>query len=156
MAETADDIRAVRFLIEAYATWLADDHGISLEFQGIESELASLPGSYAPPGGALLLAGPAEAPLGCAAFRAHEPGVCEIKRLYVMPAAQGMGLGRRLAEAILEKARQTGYTRALLDTAPFMGSAIALYRSFGFVEIDPYCHNPIPGCLFLACDLADL
>lgn len=152
-AENADDLRAVHSLIETYARWLADDHGIGLAFQGIDDELAGLPGKYAPPEGALFLAGGPAEPLGCVALRPHAPGTCEIKRLFVSPAGRGQRLGRRLAEAILAEARRLGYTRALLDTAPFMAEAGALYRDLGFREIPPYYDNPIPGVRYMACDL---
>lgn len=152
-AEGPARIADARRLIAAYADWLAQDHGISLAFQGIAAELATLPGRYAPPDGALLLAtGPAGA-LGCVALRRHAPDTCEIKRLYVAPEARGACLGRSLARAILTEARRLGYARAILDTGPFMEAAQALYRDLGFREIAPYYDNPIPGCLYLARDL---
>lgn len=153
-AEGAADIAAAHRLILAYAHWLERDHGISLAFQGIADELAALPGKYAPPDGALLLAEAEGAAVGCVALRPHEPGTCEIKRLFVSPAGRGQRLGRRLAEAILAEARRLGYARAILDTAPFMAAAGALYQTLGFRETAPYYHNPIPGVRYMACDLA--
>ncbi|MEM9147293.1 MAG: GNAT family N-acetyltransferase [Pseudomonadota bacterium] len=154
--ESPQDLAAARTLFAAYADWLERDHGIDLAFQGIEAELAGLPGKYALPEGALLLAlSTAGAAVGCAALRPHAQGVCEMKRLYVAPEARGTGLGRRLAKAILAEGRSRGYARMLLDTGGFMDAAQGLYRSLGFREIPAYYHNPIPGCLFMACDLVD-
>jgi ribosomal protein S18 acetylase RimI-like enzyme len=118
-----------------------------------ESELASLPGPYAAPGGRLLLAfdegaeGLGEA-VGCVAARGLEPGVCEMKRLYVRPAFRGNGAGRHLVEKLIADARSIGYKRMVLDTLPSMAEAHKLYRTLGFVEIPPYQKDPIPGALF--------
>ncbi|MEM9432894.1 MAG: GNAT family N-acetyltransferase [Pseudomonadota bacterium] len=147
------DIVAARALFVEYATWLADDHAISLEFQGIDEELASLPGKYAAPNGSLLLAELEGQAVGSIALRPYDGKTCEIKRLYVRPTARGYALGQRLIAAILQAARDIGYRRAILDTAGFMSPAQRLYESFGFSDIPAYNDNPVPGVRHLGCDL---
>jgi ribosomal protein S18 acetylase RimI-like enzyme len=138
-----EHVPTVRTLFEEYAASL----GVDLGFQDFERELAELPGEYVPPGGRLLLALGAE-PAGCVALRPFEPGVCEMKRLYVRPAHRGSGLGRQLAQAIVEAGRDAGYERMRLDTLPSMAAARGLYRSLGFVEIEAYRHNPVHGTTY--------
>ena len=118
-----------------------------------QSELASLPGAYAPPAGRLLLAtrqagGTPEEAVGCVALRGLMPGVCEMKRLYVRPAFRGLGAGRELVNALIADARSIGYERMVLDTLPSMKEAHRLYRTLGFREISAYGKNPPPGALF--------
>ena len=143
----------VREIFREYARGLEVD----LCFQDFESELATLPGEYAPPRGALLLAIVNGALAGCCALRpmdaADYPNAAEMKRLYVRPAFRGLGLGRQLAEAALDAARQGGYASVLLDTLDEMEAARALYEDLGFEEIPPYYHNPIAGAHYLKADV---
>ena len=119
----------------------------ALCFQGFDQELAALPGDYAPPAGALLVVRDGDAAAGCVALRRIDAGTGEMKRMYVREAWRGAGLGRRLALAILEEARQRRYARVVLDTLPKLAPAIALYRDLGFRETGPYLACPTPGAL---------
>jgi ribosomal protein S18 acetylase RimI-like enzyme len=133
--------------MRAYAASLSVD----LAYQEFTAELDGLPGRYAPPAGALLLARDAQGqPAGCVALRPLGPGIAEMKRLYVVPAARGTGLGRALALAVLERARAGGHREVRLDTLPEMAGAQALYASLGFAEIEPYYPTPVAGTRFMA------
>ncbi len=140
-AATEADIAAARRLFQAYAASL----DFSLCFQGFDEELAGLPGKYAAArGGALLLGWLDGAAVGVVGLRALEPGICEMKRLYVGQEGRGSGLGPALAEAIIAAARQLGYDRMRLDTLARMQAANRLYDRLGFYDIAPYCENPMP------------
>ncbi|MDM0017269.1 GNAT family N-acetyltransferase [Variovorax saccharolyticus] len=167
------ELDATRAIFRDYAASL----GIDLGFQNFDHELADLPGEYAEPRGVLLLAlvdvGEVAVPVdaaplqrangqlahvaGCCALRpldtADYPNAAEMKRLYVRPQFRGVGLGRQLAEAILDAARGAGYACVLLDTLDDMESARALYEDLGFAEVPPYYHNPIAGSHYLKVDL---
>jgi ribosomal protein S18 acetylase RimI-like enzyme len=143
-ARIPHEVPAVRDLIREYANRL----GIDLCFQSFEEELAGLPGAYAPPSGRLLVVNARTELAGCVACRPHAPGVCEMKRLYVRPAFRGLGLGRRLIDRLAAEAISIGYQAMVLDTLPVMAEAIGLYRSAGFIEIEPYTFNPVPGALY--------
>jgi putative acetyltransferase len=143
-AEKESDLRVAKSLFEEYAESLDFD----LSFQDFDSELANLPGEYARPGGVILVATLDGTPAGCVALRELEAGVCEMKRLYVVSPYRRMGIGRKLAEAVIAEARRIGYRSMRLDTVPGMIEATELYRSLGFGEIEPYRHNPIDGALF--------
>jgi putative acetyltransferase len=149
-ARDLDDLRAI---FKEYAQGL----GVDLCFQSFDEELAGLPGDYAAPRGALLMVMVDGALAGCCALRPLDssdyPNAAEMKRLYVRKAFRGLGLGRRLAEAALDAARQAGYTSVLLDTLDDMEAARALYEDLGFEAIPPYYHNPIAGAHYLKADL---
>ena len=124
--------------------------GFSLCFQNFDKELAELPGDYEPPSGRLLLATYETELAGCVALHKLDEEICEMKRLYVRPKFRGKGLGRALAETIINEARAIGYKRMRLDTVePVMKDAVAMYRRVGFKEIAPYRPNPMPGTLYM-------
>lgn len=141
-----DDLNTVRELLREYEASL----GVSLDFQGFDDEVAELPGAYAPPHGALLIASD---DAGCVALRRIDEQTCELKRLYVRPAWRGLGLGRQLTLAALDRARELGYRQVRLDTLPGMERAQALYDELGFREIAAYRRNPVPGARFLELEL---
>ncbi|WP_342619601.1 GNAT family N-acetyltransferase [Rhodoferax sp. GW822-FHT02A01] len=152
-AQSDSQLEGIRLLFREYAKAL----GVDLCFQNFEQELAQLPGEYAPPRGSLLIATVAADDAGCCALRALDTtdyaNACEMKRLYVRPQYRGLGLGRKLVEAVLDQARQAGFSCVLLDTLDEMEAARALYDDLGFEEIPPYYFNPIAGAHYLKVDL---
>ena len=151
--ESAEDWHETRLILRDYANSLNFD----LDFQGFEEELAALPGAYAQPGGLMLLALVDGAVAGCGAFRplpdADYPNACEMKRLFVRPAFRRFGLGRILAQALMDRATEAGYSSMLLDTLDDMEAARGLYESLGFVDVPPFYFNPIPGAHYLKAEL---
>ncbi|GAH35199.1 unnamed protein product [marine sediment metagenome] len=127
--------------------------GVDLCFQSFEEELAELPGKYAPPRGALLLARQAEHTAGCVAVRDLVHGICEMKRLFVRPKYRGCGLGRVLAREIIEAAIELGYSHMRLDTLDWLRRAMRLYESLAFKQIKAYYNNPLPGVVYWELDL---
>lgn len=145
-----DELRAI---LREYAQSIQVD----LCFQNFEDELATLPGEYVEPRGALLMARVNGELVGCCALRPLDnvdyPNACEMKRLYVRKAFRKLGIGRQLVEAIMDCARQADYDCVLLDTLSDMESARALYQDLNFDEIPPYYHNPIEGAHYLKAQL---
>src|SRR5206468_13000705 len=129
----------VETLFREYVASLAED----ISFQNVDAELGTLPGKYARPTGVVLIGREDEEAAGAVAYRMVEPGVCEMKRLYVRPAFRGSGLGRELANELIEDARERGYRTMLLDTLASMQPARALYRDLGFAPVEPYYDNPL-------------
>ena len=151
--QQAADLDALRGIFREYAASLTVD----LAFQNFEGELATLPGECAAPRGALLMARVGGQVAGCCALRPLDtvdfPNACEMKRLYVRPRFRRLGLGRQLAEAIMDVARLNAYDHVLLDTLDDMAAARTLYEDLGFEEIPPYYHNPIAGAHYLKASL---
>jgi ribosomal protein S18 acetylase RimI-like enzyme len=151
LASSADDLRAVAKLFEAYASSLP----IDLAYQNFAAEVAGLPGDYAPPDGALFLARDGEGvPMGCVGLRRlADKRWGEMKRLYLLPAARGLGLGHALAMAVVNEARRLGYDEIRLDTLPTMRTAQSLYGRLGFKRIASYYNPTPPGTVFMALKL---
>lgn len=148
-ASTPEQIALSRVLFEQYAAWL----GIDLSFQAFAAELANLPGLYAPPHGRLLLSLVDSEATGCVALRPLENGICEMKRLFVCPNFRSHGIGKMLAERIVEEASAIGYVTMRLDTLPSMQSAIHLYEALGFTRCAAYYETPLPGTIFMELQL---
>lgn len=144
-ASTAPHIQTIGDLFREYEQILQVD----LCFQQFEDELAGLPGKYAAPSGALLMAVVDDQVAGCVAMRPLADGVCEMKRLYVRPAYLGRGIGKQLAVTVIEGARIAGYARMCLDTLEKLKPALGLYNRLGFVERSAYYENPLPGVVYL-------
>lgn len=148
---SVEELSIAKELFRAYADWL----GIDLAYQGFKEELAGLPGKYAPPDGALLLARNQQRDvLGCVALRPFAlSGACEMKRLYVLPEGRGAGCGKALIEQIVKSARALGYSKMLLDTLPSMTGAISLYKRAGFEQVPAYYETPIEETIFFQLNL---
>ena len=147
---TADRWADAERLIRAYLAELP----FEIDFQDLDRELADLPVEYGPPAGAAFVAvGRLGEAIGVVGVRRFDDGDAELKRMYVEPAGRGTGAGRALAAAAVEAARALGYRRVLLDTVAWMEAAIATYEALGFVEIEPYRHNPLPDARYFALDL---
>ncbi|MCG3189876.1 MAG: hypothetical protein LKCHEGNO_02403 [Burkholderiaceae bacterium] len=151
--QSPEQFDATRAIFREYAAGL----GVDLCFQNFEAELAALPGEYGAPRGALLLATVNGELAGCGACRSlpdvDYANACEMKRLYVRPRFRGLGLGRLLAQALMDHAIGAGYSVMLLDTLDDMEAARSLYEALGFEEIPPYYFNPIAGAHYLKAQL---
>lgn len=153
---TAADIPQVRAMLREYIDWI----GLDLAFQEVDGELARLPGDYAPPRGALFVVDDASGLVAMIGLRplcaeaglagALDAKACEMKRLYVRPAARGQGLAKQLIARVLDEARRLQYHEIRLDTLPMMGDAQSLYVSIGFHDIAPYYDTPIAGTRFMS------
>lgn len=164
-AVSAKDIETIAEAFRAYTEWLDED----LTHQDYATELSGLPGKYASPSGALLLAvdSDSDQPLGCIALRPlyldhgntspnQRVPSCEIKRLFVYPEARGRQVARSLVREVLRRAAEQGYRRVYLDSLSRMTAAIALYKSEGFVEVAPYNTSPLDGTVYYLKEIASL
>ena len=143
--ESPDEMPVVRGLFEEYAASL----DVDLCFQDFDRELEMLPGDYAPPGGAIIVAYCDGEAAGCVALRRIDDAVCEMKRLYVKSECRRKGIGRALADAVIGRARELGYATIRLDTLKSMAEANSLYASLGFRECAPYRFNPCEQPVFM-------
>jgi GNAT superfamily N-acetyltransferase len=144
-ATTTSQLDDVRGLMRGFVAWHRERHVADMELidryfdkREFEAELAALPGKYAPPGGSLLIGYKDEKPAGCVAMRDLGYGVCEMKRMFVLPSARGLGVGHKLAEQILADARAAGHRAMRLDTSKHQDEAMRLYERIGFRRIAPY------------------
>ncbi len=144
-AESPGDIELVRQLWREY--W--DSFSLPMDFQGFGDELEGLPGAYAADGGALLLARYEGEPAGTIALRRLDRTSGELKRLYLRPGFRGHGLGRRLLEAVIERATTLQYDCLYADTLPSMLEALALYQRVGFERVEAYSNTPTPDAIYL-------
>lgn len=147
--DNAQQLPLVRELFREYQAFLAVD----LCFQGFEAELANLPGKYAPPNGAILLAEYQGKTAGCVALRAIDEKVCEMKRLYLRNEFRGLSIGEQLAQAIIHKAQQLGFHTMQLDTLQRLQAAMKLYQKLGFQRTDAYYKNPLSEVVYWQLDL---
>jgi GNAT superfamily N-acetyltransferase len=157
LADTPLLLNAAAALFREYANSLP----FSLDYQGFEIELANLPGKYAPPAGAILLADVRNRFAGCVALRplpdppSWLPGsICEMKRFYVQPSARGLGVGKALVAAVLDRARNANYAAMVLDTSADMAAAQHVYQAAGFIPCDRYNTDPDPTTRYFIRDLA--
>jgi GNAT superfamily N-acetyltransferase len=144
-ASTPEQIALIRTLFEEY--W-ASFHFTPC-FQNFSTELAALPGAYAPPEGRLVLAMAEGDAAGCIALRKFDEGRCEFKRLYVRDRYRSHGVGRALLDWVIAEARAAGYPEMLGDTMPQMGIALSWYDRFGFERITPYRADPAPEAIHI-------
>lgn len=156
-AQSPSDIEIIKHLFTSYITWL----DLDLTFQNYSAEFASLPGPYAPPTGCLLLARSATTGtvLGCVALRplrSVSHTCCEMKRLYVLPAGRGAGVGKALVREVVEVARGLGYRTMRLDTLPRMQAAITMYEAVGFRRCEKYYDTPLEGTVFMELDMGEV
>ena len=144
----AQDDRDYKMGAELFREY-AKSINIDLGFQKFEEELNKIHLQYGPPNGGLLLIKHTDGSyMGCVAIRKIDETAAELKRMFIKPEAQGKGLGRLLLNRALDLARLLHYEKVLLDTMPFMESAIQLYKKMGFYEVEPYRYNPFEDALF--------
>jgi ribosomal protein S18 acetylase RimI-like enzyme len=149
ISKSESDFANVKDLFLEYKNSL----NLDLCFQKFHEEISDLPSQYSEPGGCVILCYENNVPIGCIALRKFKDDICEMKRLYLRREARGKGIGRIMAEKIIEKAKELGYMKMRLDTLETMKEAIALYKSRGFREITPYRYNPVKGVIYMELNL---
>jgi GNAT superfamily N-acetyltransferase len=148
-ADTPEDYAAFGRLITLYEEWLRTRYESVPDLiatirahQNLDAELAALPEKYGPPEGVVLLAAHDDDIAGGVAYRDLGDGSCEMKRMYVLQGFQGLGIGRRLCQALIEHATAAGYQAMRLDTGFLNSEAMAMYARMGFAERDAYAYYP--------------
>lgn len=124
-----------------------------LEVQNYDEELEHLNEKYGMPDGRLYLAYWDDRLAGCIGLRKIDEKNCEMKRVYVKPEFRGKGVGNRLVSMIIEEAKASGYEHMLLDTLPFLDSALRMYKGFGFYEVEKYNDSPMSTSVYMRLDL---
>jgi len=142
LAASAEDLEQVKHLFREYFEWIRRDLEVNMSYQGVEDELASLPGAFSLPDGCLLLAESDGQTVGCVALRRHDTHTCELKRMYVKPEYRGRGIGRALGGRIIHEAKRKGYQLMVLDTEVSLKNAQQLYDSLGFKLTQQYYEVP--------------
>ena len=140
-AETPEDLASAKAIFRAFSQWLPIDLG----FQDFEGEMARFPEGFVH----VLLAKLDGKPVGAVALRDLGDGVCEMKRLYLLPEAQGSGAGRRICERLMADAKALGFHTMVLDSLERLEAAVALYRKLGFQDIEPYNFNPEADVVYM-------
>lgn len=151
-----EKIQEVKTLFSEYTDMLvAGDSTFQnyLDLQNYDEELNHLEHKYGSPWGRLYLAYWEGKLAGCVGLRKMDEASCEMKRLYVRPTFRGKQIGSRLVERIIEDAKEIGYSCMLLDTLPFLESAIRLYRTYGFYEIERYNDSPMEHAVYMKLEL---
>lgn len=157
--QCAQDYEAISRLITEYIAWLRaryqeDSWFITevLDKQSLNGELEALPQMYGPPNGRAFVATEGHEIIGCGAYRRFDETSCEMKRVFVSPNFQGVGLGRRICNELMFAAEKDGYESMKLDTGKIMTEATGMYQSLGFEPCPPYNDYPeklVPYLVFL-------
>lgn len=151
-----DALPEVRGLFSEYTDLLVRgdaDFANYLAIQNYDTELEHLETKYGLPHGRLYLAYCENFAAGCIALRRLDEQNCEMKRLYVRPQFRGQHIGKLLTRQIILDAGEIGYSHILLDTLPFLKSAIQLYQNLGFYEIPCYNDSPLETSIYMRLDL---
>lgn len=149
IAETAEDILAVKSIFLEYLKFIEDFLCQPLDFQDTDKEFSTFPAVY----NFLLLAKLDGVPIAACGVKAFKPDVAELKRLYAIPAGRGHGLGEKLTIASLTESRRRGFKEMYLDTDPGLTHAVAIYRKLGFTDIPRYYENPMGCSLYMKISL---
>jgi GNAT superfamily N-acetyltransferase len=148
-AKLPDDLDDIRQLWIDYLTWGNDKmqelygvHPHSPE-EAVEEDIQKI-GKFLPPNGRLMLAFADQAVCGIGCLKIINEDIGEIKRMYVDPSFRNIGAGRAILHSLISSAKEARYKKLRLDSPKFMEAAHALYRSFGFRDIDAYPEVEIP------------
>ena len=145
LAESHEHFTAAQLIIASYVDFL----GMDLAFQNFAYEMDNFCAMYGPPLGSMILLEVDGSIVGAVGLRYFSDGICEMKRMYIVPQCQGMGLGKHLISFFIERARALQYKAIRLDTVPRLDKALTLYRKYGFYPIAAYRYNPDPEAIFL-------